>query len=109
MLWAARPSDIAKLAVIQAKLLDSAARRVRPGGRLVYAVCSLEPEEGEAQIAAFLARHPDFAVTPPEPDSVGAPAEALRPQGWLRILPSYWLERGGMDGFFICRLARAEA
>jgi 16S rRNA (cytosine967-C5)-methyltransferase len=81
---------------------------VRPGGRLVYAVCSLEPEEGEAQIAAFLARHPDFTVSPAEPDRIGAPAEALRPEGWLRILPSCWSERGGVDGFFICRLARAE-
>lgn len=108
VLWAARPGDVGKLAVIQAKLLDSAARRVRPGGRLVYAVCSLEPEEGEGQIAAFLARHPEFKVTPADPDSIGAPADALRPEGWLRILPCYWSERGGVDGFFICRLARSD-
>lgn len=107
VLWAARPGDVAKLSVIQAKLLDSAARRVRPGGRLIYAVCSLEPEEGEAQIAAFLARNPEFTVTPADPDSIGAPAEAVRPEGWLRILPCYLSERGGLDGFFICRLARA--
>ena len=56
VLWAAKPSDIAKLAAVQTALLDAAADRVKPGGRLVYCVCSLEPEEGEAQAAAFLAR-----------------------------------------------------
>ena len=94
------------LAGVQARLLDAAADRVRPGGRLVYCVCSLEPEEGEAQIEAFLLRRDDFSVEPPAPGEGGAPAAALAPAGWLRILPSLAETAGGMDGFFIARLVR---
>jgi 16S rRNA (cytosine967-C5)-methyltransferase len=89
VLWATRPGDIVKLAGVQATLLDAAAAKVRPGGRLVYCVCSLEPEEGEAQVDAFLARHPEFRLDPP---------------GALRILPHH--RPGGTDGFFAARLAR---
>src|SRR5581483_11558719 len=67
VLWAAKPGDIAALAAVQARLLDAAARRVKPGGRLVYCVCSLEPEEGEAQADAFLARHAGFALAAVQP------------------------------------------
>ena len=107
VLWAARPSDIAKLAGVQSRLLDAAADRTRPGGRLVYCVCSLEPEEGEAQLAAFLARRADFQRIPVQPGEGGAPEEALTPAGDLRLLPSHWAERGGVDGFFVARLSRA--
>jgi 16S rRNA (cytosine967-C5)-methyltransferase len=108
VLWLARPGDIAKLAEVQARLLDAAAERVKPGGRLVYCVCSLEPEEGELQIQAFLKRRPDFTAATIDPASVGAPAESLGPDGTaLRILPSHWAALGGVDGFFICRLDRA--
>jgi 16S rRNA (cytosine967-C5)-methyltransferase len=105
VLWTVSPPDIAKLADIQARLLDAAADRVRPQGRLLYCVCSLEPEEGEAQVAPFLARHPGFRLAPMAPGEAGAPAAALRPEGWLRILPHH-LE-GGLDGFFIARFERA--
>ena len=103
-LWAARPSDIAALAGVQARLLDAAAERVAPGGRLVYCVCSLEPEEGEAQIAAFLARRPDFAIDPARPGEAGAPEASLRPDGTLRLLPHH--RPGGQDGFYAARLKR---
>ena len=79
---------------------------MKPGGRLVYCVCSLEPEEGEAQVEGFLRRHGDFRLTPAAPEAVGAPAEALRPEGSLRILPSSWAETGGLDGFFAARFDR---
>jgi 16S rRNA (cytosine967-C5)-methyltransferase len=105
VLWTLRPPDIAKLAEVQARLLEAAAPRVRPGGRLVYCVCSLEPEEGEAQARAFLQRHRDFAVDAIAPGEGGAPAASLTADGWLRVLPHH-LE-GGMDGFFIARLRRA--
>src|SRR5690606_20025521 len=98
VLWAARPGDIAKLAQLQARLLASAAVRTAPGGQLVYCVCSLEPEEGEAQVAPFLAKHPEFSLEPIQPGEGGAPAASLRPNGVLRILPHH-LERG-TDGFF---------
>ena len=104
VLWTLRPADIAKLAEVQTRLLAAAARRVKPGGRLVYCVCSLEPEEGEAQARAFLKRHPEFALTPVAPAEVGAPAASATSDGWLRILP-HQLE-GGLDGFFIAKFAR---
>jgi 16S rRNA (cytosine967-C5)-methyltransferase len=104
-LWNARPGDIAALAALQAKLLVSAARRVHPGGRLVYSVCSLEPEEGEGQVRAFVAANPDFALDPAAPGEAGAPPASLTPEGWLRILPHHL--DGGVDGFFIARLRRA--
>jgi 16S rRNA (cytosine967-C5)-methyltransferase len=106
VLRATKPADVAKLADVQHRLLDAAAERVKPGGRLVYCVCSLEREEGETQIIAFLRRNPAFRTTPAVPAEVGAPEEALTPEGWLRILPSMWAERGGVDGFFIARLDR---
>ncbi|NBB14301.1 rRNA methyltransferase [Caulobacter sp. SLTY] len=105
VLWAARPGDIAKLAAVQTRLLDSAAARVAPGGRLVYCVCSLEPEEGEDQVRAFLARNPGFVTEPCAPGEGGAPETSLTPEGWLRLLPHQ--REGGQDGFFIARLARA--
>jgi 16S rRNA (cytosine967-C5)-methyltransferase len=105
-LRAVRPGDIGDLADVQHRLLDAAADRVKPGGRLVYCVCSLEREEGEAQITAFLRRRPDFRTVPADPTAVGAPPEALTPEGWLRLLPSMWAEQGGVDGFFVAGLER---
>jgi len=104
VLWAARPGDVASLAGVQAKLLDSAAGRLKPGGRLVYCVCSLEPEEGEAQVEAFLARRPDMALDPIAPKEGGAPAASLTPRGTLRILPHH--REGGLDGFFAARFLK---
>lgn len=104
VLWAARPSDVAALASVQSKLLDSAARRVKPGGRLVYCVCSLEPEEGEAQIAGFLARHADFELTPVAAGEAGAPEASGLADGTLRLLPHHLA--GGQDGFYVARLRR---
>jgi len=107
VLRATKPADVAKLADVQHRLLDAAAERVKPGGRLVYCVCSLEREEGETQVIAFLRRNPAFRTAIADPAAIGAPAEALTPEGWLRILPSMWAEKGGLDGFFIARLDRA--
>lgn len=104
VLWAARPGDVAALAGVQSRLLDSAAGRVKPGGRLVYCVCSLEPEEGEAQIAGFLARHPNFELVPAQPGEAGAPEASLLADGTLRLLPHH--REGGQDGFYAARLRR---
>jgi 16S rRNA (cytosine967-C5)-methyltransferase len=104
VLWVARPSDIASLAAVQTRLLASAARRVKPGGRLVYCVCSLEPEEGEAQAEDFLARSPGFAIEPVSAGAGGAPEASLRADGTLRILPQH--REGGTDGFYIARFRR---
>ncbi len=104
VLWGTKPGDIAKLAGVQARLLDTAARRVAPGGRLVYCVCSLEPEEGEGQIDGFLARHADFALAPLSPGELGAPNGAVTAAGLLRTLPHQ--APGGLDGFFAARFLR---
>jgi len=105
VLWNARPGDIARLVQSQTRLLDAAAARTAPGGRLVYSVCSLEPEEGESQVTAFLARHADFALEPIAEGEGGSPARSRTANGCLRILPHH-LE-GGLDGFFIARFRRA--
>ena len=103
VLYRARPSVIAELTILQAKLLARAACLVRPGGTIVYAVCSLEPAEGEAIVTAFLAAHPGFAISAPTegelPDGVTS-----SPEGWVRILPGMLAEVGGLDGFFVARI-----
>ena len=92
-----------RLPARQDRLLAGAARATAPGGRLVYACCSLEPEEGPERIAAFLAERPDFAL---EPVAIPALPEAAAPDGALRTLPSMLADRGGMDGFYAARLVR---
>ena len=104
VLWAAKPSDIAGLAAVQSKLLDAAMRRLKPGGRLVYCVCSLEPEEGEGQVAAFLSRTPGVALHPIIPGEGGAPPASLSADGTLRILPHH--TPGGTDGFYVARFRK---
>ena len=101
VLWAAKPSDVAGLAAVQSKLLDAAVRRLNPGGRLVYCVCSLEPEEGEGQVTGVLARHKDLTLEPIAAGEGGAPAASVRPDGTLRILPHHLA--GGTDGFYVAR------
>lgn len=91
---------IADLAALQAKLLDAAVQWVRPGGEIIYAVCSLEKEEGEEQVPAFLERNPDWRLSPISSDEAfGLPIT----QGWLRVTPDLWADQGGLDGFFIVR------
>ena len=104
MLWVASPADIAKLAQVQARLLDSAARRVKPGGQLVYCVCSQEWEEGENQVAAFLARNKAFRLDPVAAGEGGAPEASLKDDGTLRILPHH--RAGGTDGFYVARMRK---
>ena len=105
VLWAAKPSDIAGLAAVQSKLLDAAARRTKSGGRLVYCVCSLEPEEGEGQVAAFLARTPGMNLDSIAAGEGGAPTASVKPDGTLRILPHHL--PGGLDGFYVARFRKA--
>ena len=109
--WLKRPADIASLAPLQARMLDRAAMLVRPGGLLVYSTCSLEPEEGEAQIAPFLVRHPDFAIEPVQAKELFGLGHLLHADGMLRTLPCHGFGAAealhGMDGFFAARLRRA--
>ena len=103
VLYRARPEIIVQMAAFQAELLLHAAEWVRPGGSLVYAVCSLEPEEGEAQIDAFLAERPDFRIEPAVQIVDGVAPDK---KGRLRILPGMIEEQGGLDGFFAVHLVR---
>lgn len=91
---------------LQAELLDHALDQLRPGGRMVYAVCSLEPEEGERQIEALLARRADVRIDPVAPDETGGIGAMHAPQGWVRTLPGMLAGKGGLDGFFMARLTR---
>jgi 16S rRNA (cytosine967-C5)-methyltransferase len=103
--WIKSASDIGVLAPLQADLLDAAAEMAAPGGLLVYAVCSLEPEEGIEQIESFLRRTPAFARASIEADEV-PDAQFVTASGDLRTLPHYWNDKGGMDGFYAARLRR---
>ena len=100
--WLRRPADIRALAELQAKLIDACAALLKPGAPLVYAVCSLEPEEGPGAVAGALARGWRREAFP----SVPGLAAFVTGDGDLRTLPSYWPEMGGMDGFFAARLVR---
>jgi 16S rRNA (cytosine967-C5)-methyltransferase len=88
--------DIAELSKLQREMLTRAWGWLKPGGRLVYCVCSLEREEGEDQAAHFLTAHKDATIASP-PSTILA---AYVSGGMLRTLPSYLVEKGGMDGFF---------
>lgn len=101
VMYRARPAVIEQMAEVQTRMIDGAAGLVRPGGHLVYATCSLEPEEGEDIIRAFLDRRPDFAIDPISLDIDGIETNDA---GWLRIVPGMLEKAGGMDFFFICRL-----
>jgi len=100
------PGDIAACAVRQARMLDAAAPLVGPGGALVYAVCSLEPEEGEARLRDFLTRHREFVPADPS-EILGAAGEGLVSGDPPALVTRP--DRDGLDGFFAARLVRAAA
>ncbi len=102
-----RPRDIAALTAQQDALIDAAFAMLRPGGRMVYAVCSLQPEEGPARIAAAIARLGARMGARLDPINLPGMPEAVTAEGTIRTTPALWPERGGMDGFFAARLIRA--
>ena len=97
--WRLKISDLAVMAAAQRALARSAARLVKSGGLMVYSTCSLEPEENDAQVDAFLAEHSDWVLEPP-PE--GAVPEQVLDAGLLRVLP----QRHGVDGAFAARLRK---
>jgi len=101
--WRLKPKDLEELAALQAEILDSAQRLVKPGGRLIYATCSLLKEEDEDQVAQFLATHGDFALVPVAAiwaDTIGGDCPARGET--LRLSPA----RHGTDGFFVAVMER---
>ncbi|MCK6452010.1 MAG: RsmB/NOP family class I SAM-dependent RNA methyltransferase [Alphaproteobacteria bacterium] len=101
-----KPGDVERLVQAQDRLLASAASMLGAGGMLVYAVCSLQTEEGPERIAALLAREPALSRVPVTAGEIGGLAGAITPDGDLRTLPCHWAQRGGMDGFYAARLRR---
>ncbi len=105
--WIKSAADVNACAAAAGELLDAAAGMVEPGGVLVFAVCSLEPEEGGEQIAEFLSRRDDFRRMPLAANDVFGLDELIAPDGSLRTLPCHLADRGGMDGFYAARLVRS--
>ena len=94
------PQRQAELHAVQASILDTAAQLLKPGGRLVYSTCTIDPAENQQQVAAFLQRHPEFSVLEPE---VEMPAGMTVGEWGCLSVPS----RTGMDGFFLCAMKKA--
>ena len=106
VLWLKTERDITSVRPVQAELLKNAAAMLKPGGTLVYCVCSLQPEEGPQQIAAFLKANQNFRRQPVTPAEIGGLADLINRDGDLRTLPFHLAEQGGMDGFFAARLVK---
>jgi 16S rRNA (cytosine967-C5)-methyltransferase len=96
--WRLRPEAIDEMADLQARMLEAAAEVVAPGGLLVYSTCTLEPEENEVRVEAFLGARPDFAVEP-----TGVTRGYLDTSGYLVVTP----QRTGFDGAFAARMRKA--
>ncbi len=108
--WLRQETDIAALTALQKRLLQRATALLKPGGTMVYCTCSLEPEEGEQAIAAFLATEPSMRRLPIEAGEVAGLSEIITSEGDLRTLPCH-LPRpeprlGGLDGFYAARLVK---
>jgi 16S rRNA (cytosine967-C5)-methyltransferase len=109
--WLRQESDIAALTALQMRLAQKAASLLKPGGMLVYCTCSLEPEEGEAVVAALLAVDSELRRMPIEAGEVAGLAEILNPDGDLRTLPCHLPHPdprlAGLDGFYAARLVKS--
>jgi 16S rRNA (cytosine967-C5)-methyltransferase len=99
--WRLKPADIARMAAIQSRMLDNASALVRRGGAIVYSVCSIAPDEGEAVVGKFLTHHEDFEI---DRDVVSRDdlKEFIDSSGFMKTRP----DLGGLDGFFAARLIR---
>jgi 16S rRNA (cytosine967-C5)-methyltransferase len=109
LVWIKGAADVTVSAAAAYEILESGAALVEAGGILVFAVCSLEREESDEQIAAFLANHPEFARLPVTPDEIFGHSEWITQEGDLRTLPCHLADKGGMDGFYAARLRRSAA
>jgi len=108
--WLKRESDVTALAGLQRRLLDRAVELTKPGGLIVYCTCSLEPEEGEQQVEALLARTSAVRRLPLGGGEIDGIGDFLSPAGDLRTLPCHWPDSdsrmAGLDGFYAARLER---
>jgi 16S rRNA (cytosine967-C5)-methyltransferase len=97
--------QVNELAALQSVMLDRAALWLKPGGQMVYATCSLEPHEGEAQVSAFLDRNKAFAIAPVTVSELPA-GIAPDDSGCIRTMPGMLEDAGGLDGFFVARFTK---
>ncbi len=104
--WSKTAADVANLAALQAEMLANAVAMVKPGGRLIYCVCSLQAEEGVERVEAALGAGLPIRRLPIRPDEVGGIDGLVTPRGDVQTLPCHLAEADGMDGFFIARLER---
>jgi 16S rRNA (cytosine967-C5)-methyltransferase len=100
------PADLAALTGLQDRLLGASIEMAAPGGLIVFATCSLEPEEGAERIAALIGAGAPVERVPVAAGEVFGRAEWLSPEGDLRTLPCHLAELGGLDAFYACRLRR---
>ena len=98
VIWNKTPDDVPELAALQRRLLNRVVKWLKPGGRLVYCVCSLQPKEGESQAVDFQPEEGKFAILP-APDS-WKELGIVTDKGELRARPDKMNEMGGMDGFY---------
>ncbi len=98
--------DVEKLARVQSRLLTHALDMLKPGGLLVFGTCSLQPEEGEAQLTRLLERRHDAELVPIDAGEVGGLTGILTDTGTLRCTPGDLKDQGGMDGFFVARVRK---
>jgi 16S rRNA (cytosine967-C5)-methyltransferase len=103
--WHKTPEDVARMAELQGRLLAAAVEMLAPGGTLVYAACSLQPEEGPEVVAKVLAAGLPLEQVPVAAEEVGLAVE-ITPEGAVRTLPCHLPDQGGLDGFFIARLTK---
>jgi 16S rRNA (cytosine967-C5)-methyltransferase len=109
VLWHRSSADIAGRSKLQKAIFDNAAAQLAPGGSLIYCVCSLEPEEGEAIVDWALGAHPELTLDPVAPGDLPGLEVAVTPRGYVRTLPSMSINGlAGMDGFFVARFRRAD-
>lgn len=104
--WLKRPDDVTKLVALQARLLQAAIAMARSGGTIVFCTCSLQPDEGPAQIAALLRTDAPVERVPIRASEIGGFDSLIDGNGDLRTLPCHLSEQGGIDGFYAARLRR---
>ncbi|EUK19315.1 RsmB/NOP family class I SAM-dependent RNA methyltransferase [Commensalibacter papalotli (ex Servin-Garciduenas et al. 2014)] len=100
-----KSKEVGALVKIQRELIEAALQYLKPGGRLMYSVCSLQAQEAEEQ-ARYIATLPGVTAQPFTSEDIPFLPESLTEEGWIRTLPFMWSEKGGLDGFFVARFKK---
>ncbi len=104
--WIKEADDIRALTMLQSELIIAGFAMLKPGGTLVYSVCSLEPEEGEEVTLRFLGSEPGARRVPIDPAEIPSTEPFITNKGDIRTLPCQWSDYGGLDGFYAARIVR---